>query len=103
MKAKAKYLILFPAFTFATVSFGGGNDVMRSVDRQFSTTLSGNDISPRKYSFCDAASTAVFISKPMVINETEAKNELAYKEKLNALSQTVQNFLKIKLKKRKHR
>ncbi len=88
---------------FATVSFSGGNTGMLSGDHYFAGTTTINDISPKKYSFCSQGSTAVFISKPLYINEAEAKNEIAYKEKLNTLSQTVHNFLKIKLKKRKHR
>ncbi len=73
------------------------------VDHHFLSTIALDDIAPKKYAYCNQGSTFVFMAKPLMINESDIRKEIVYKEKLNVLSQTVQNFLKIKLKKRKHR
>jgi hypothetical protein len=102
MMTNAKYLILFPALTFATVSLEKGNEKIINDSTYFSIN-SQIDFTPNQHSFCTQGSTAVHRLKPIEINEQEIKNEMAYQEKLNSLSQTVNKFLKIKLKKRKHK
>jgi hypothetical protein len=102
MMINAKYLILFPALTFATVSLENGKEMIIDSGTYFSCG-SQMDFAPKRYSFCSQGSTAVYIFQPVEINEQEIKNEIAYQEKLNSLSQTVNKFLKIKLKKRKHK
>jgi hypothetical protein len=96
MKTTIKYLLLFPVLTFTTISFEGNQVAFEPFNNSLFNTKNDNVTvsKPEIADFlCYNYTTSVFKHAPESMNENLIKSDLLFKEKLNALNETVKKIL----------